>query len=1051
MKHRSLLPALATSLLLMGFACTGNDGAPGPVGPPGEAGPPGPAAEAGAADYQGTISGTVNDAAGAPLPGVSITTWPPSTTATSDAHGAFSLVVSVGEYNITASKASYAPYTLAAVPVAAKATTNVSLVLSFASTAPATITGTVTNSKESSPDPIAGAVVSVDGQGAKATTDATGAFTLTGVAPGPVFLSVTPPDPSTYLPGDLRNAIMVNPGATVTGVHMIVSARPSDAATYIGLNAICQACHGSLNQNTGDKVGAVQSAAHNRSLARIARDANGAAAGGAWARLLNPALQSPRTVMIPLAGSIAVPAGAIVTGTGTAWKSTAASNCGSGANLPCALQAGDVLGYTPKGLGWTVLGTIQSVDSDAQVTLAAAATFAPTVTSLPAGTPYSVERLSRTGYMHQWPEDANDIVAPFGSFPTNTGVKATNPNYDPNDPKVYDGTYGDGQVNVYLCNLKGRTLSTNGASKVTFPNDEYVAKFGGQPFTCSDGSFWDGTNTPTVPLVRIDVIYGGCGDVDGGMAPKENVGVFKQRYQGHLADVKVVSAWDPPYASVADRDRDSVTLPVQLLQSGSQVNGGYLMNGYHPTENAFPGESWTQRSRTFSHACAGCHATGMTIDLATASYKLPIPRDGTITTLNETVVTAYNFKDENITCEHCHGPASEHLAKGGGRATGIINPMYLTAEASRQLCGKCHGYDDAVSAKPDQTYGFEYPWNDDWKTKGLVGGGNFVPGVFELKDAFANFGERGTDDEAFWDPARTGGNLYGQAHRQQYTMLGHAVHTNNPYVKLTCVSCHDAHTTYLGSNDMDSIGVQSGTADVYQFPSSDYRDNSQCLSCHAGGGPLSFMKIDDEFAGLSKDDVAALFISSGGTVTKNDKQLPAPSGADTAASLGRIALAVAQHMQKRAGMSNAPYNPTGAGGTDTIGRCTGCHMPKLAKSGGYEQDVDDMGNLTIVQGDQASHVFDIVWPATAVALSRGGPTFRSGSYGQFVSATNVKYDLFGYMPNSCSECHIGARRPSMLCPDTKDSWPSYWPFNDPTADPNMQYVLNNCFTSTMAP
>lgn len=1027
MRVRSLPCALATIALAAVFACTGNDGPTGAVGPAGDAGAPGEAGPP--ASGQGTIAGTVKDGSGAPLAGVAITTRPPAGTATTDAKGAFTMPLPIGDYDVTASKTNYAPYTLTAVPVAAKITTNVSLVLSFASGAPATISGTVTNSKDTSPDPIPGAVVTVDGQTTKATTDAKGAFTLTGVAPGPVFLTVTPPDLSKYLPGDLRSAVMAAPGATVTGVQMVVSARPSDAATYVGLSAICQACHGSLNQNTGDKVGALQSSAHYRSLARIARDANGASVSGAWARLLNPTLESPRTVMIPLAGSITAPGGPVVAGTGTIWTST--------------LQPGDVLGYTPTGLGWTVIGTIQSVDGDTQVTLTAPATFAPTVGALPPGTTYGVQRLSRNAYTHEWPEDAGDIVAPFGAHPTDTGVVATNPNYDPNDPGIYNGTHADGQVSVYLCNLKGRTLSTNGAANVTFANDEYAVKFGGLPYTCSDGSFWDGTNPPAVPLVRIDVVYGGVGDVDATMGPHENMGVFAQRYQGHLADLKVVGSWQPAYASTADRDRDSVTLPVQLLQGGTQqVNGGYLLTGYQATENEFPGESWTQRTRTFSHACAGCHSTGLSIGASPVTINLQIPRDGTVTTMNESAITSFAYQDENITCEHCHGPASEHVAKGGGRANAIINPMYLTAEASRQLCGKCHAYDHGENAKPAQTYGYAYAWNDDWKTQGKVGGGNFVPGVFQLQDAFANFDKRTSDDQSFWDPARTGGNMYGQGRGQQYTMLGYAVHTNNPNQKLTCVSCHDAHSTYLGSNDMDSIGVQSPSGDVYAFPGADYRNNSLCLSCHAGSG---------SFSGLTKDDIAALSLAAGATVTKNDTPLQPPSASATNQSLANIALAVSNHMADQAKMSNAPYNPTGAGGQDAIGRCTTCHMPKTGTLGGWEVDVDDMGNLALLAGDQASHVFDIAWPATSTAVGRSGPTYPAGSYGQFVSATNATYDLFGYMPNSCNECHQGARRPSWACPHTTSPWPSYWPLNDPTADPDLQYVMSSCFPTTMAP
>ena len=126
---------------------------------------------------------------------------------------------------------------------------------------------------------------------------------------------------------------------------------------------------------------------------------------------------------------------------------------------------------------------------------------------------------------------------------------------------------------------------------VAFAYDEYVMKFGGSPWTCNDGTFWDGTNTPAAPLVRIDVIYGGCGDKDASQNKKDNVGIFKQRFQGRMADVKVVSSWTPPYATQADRDRDSLTLPVQTMESGDRVNGGFKMNGYHPTEQKFPGDS----------------------------------------------------------------------------------------------------------------------------------------------------------------------------------------------------------------------------------------------------------------------------------------------------------------------------------------------------------------------------------------------------------------------------------------------------------------------------
>jgi hypothetical protein len=1013
------------AVALLAFAtlgCEGPRGATGPAGPAGQDGTPGQNGTPGTPGVdKGMIGGTVRDAQKQPIAGVAITTVPASTTAMSDASGVFKLTdVPVGTYSVVAAKAGYTSYTLAGVGVAGGILTNISLALTVDSTLPGTISGTITDARADTnrnipANPIAGATVTAEGQTASAVTDAQGHYTLSGVVPGPVFVAVASPDPSQYLPTETREAVDLAPGDAVTGVDLILSSRPSDAATYVGMNdsgGCANACHGANNQFTGNKIKSVSGSAHNRSLTRIARDATYKAVAGAWTRLLNPTLTKPRTVMIPLAGTIAVTGGATtVTGTGTAFSSGGAAN---------ALAVGDTLGYTPVGLGWTPIGTVQAIADDTHLTLAANPAFAPGVTSL-AGAQYSVARLSSNGHTHMWPEGSTDIVAP--AWP---GVKATNPNYEVNDPNIYGGAskYADGQVNVYLCNLK---------DGVTFVNDEYAMKFGGLPYTCADGSFWDGVTTPAVPLVRIDVIYGGQGDKDAAMVTKKNVGVFKQRYQGHLADIKAVTLWSPPYTSTADRDRDSLTLPIQVLESGDRVNGGFKMNGYHPTEQKFPGESWTQRTRTFSHACAGCHATGLTIDWDMTTINLQIPRDGTITTMTNAAIKTYSYKDENITCEHCHGPGSEHVI-GGGNGNRIINPAYLTADAERQVCGKCHAYDDATNAKPEQTYGFEFPWNTDWSNK--IGNGNFVAGVFNLSDSFDNWAERLDDDEALWDPGKTGGKLYGQAHRQQYTMLSYAVHTNNPYEKVTCTKCHSPHSAGLASD----TGEQGASGITYDFNSLRYETNVLCLSCHREEGP---------FVSVTVDSVAAVHAASPGGTVKKDGVAWVPDAPTLDAAQAQIAAAVSQHMTDKAKMSNVVYDPTNE--AMPTGRCTSCHMPKVAKSGGYYTGLDFNGNEAVIEGDQSSHVFDIIWPYQATALSRGGPSFQSGYYGQTIGPSGVKYDKFTYMPNSCSKCHTGARKASLFCPDTATVWPSYWPFNDATADPNGAWPLANCFSSLSAP
>ena len=88
---------------------------------------------------------------------------------------------------------------------------------------------------------VKGAIVTVEGQNAKATTAANGSFKLTGVAPGSVYLYVKTPS-AAYLDGETLKAIPVKGGAKVTGVEITLSGRPSAAATYVGRKN-CAGCH----------------------------------------------------------------------------------------------------------------------------------------------------------------------------------------------------------------------------------------------------------------------------------------------------------------------------------------------------------------------------------------------------------------------------------------------------------------------------------------------------------------------------------------------------------------------------------------------------------------------------------------------------------------------------------------------------------------------------------------------------------------------------------------------------------------------------------------
>ncbi len=458
----------------------------------------------------------------------------------------------------------------------------------------------------------------------------------------------------------------------------------------------------------------------------------------------------------------------------------------------------------------------------------------------------------------------------------------------------------------------------------------YSMKFGG---TASDCTVADGTFVP------LSGTYGGEGD--GGIGNVPNLGKFKQRYLAKLADVPFANGWT--YTTAADKARDFLIMPVQITQSG---DGAPTLGGYH-------GNDWTSQGRTFSRACAGCHNTGMSITWDATS----------------TFIASYSYIDLNITCERCHGPGSLHAGGGGGKANNIINPLYLTADAERQVCGQCHAADSGKSFDPSGAFGYAY----DAANASALGGGIYVPGVYDVADYIKGLGV----------PLASGGGfdawpdgLHGKAHRQQFPELAASVHANNPFLKITCSSCHDTHNLVQGPK---AFTTTSG-ANTYVFTKPTFKSNVLCVACHATHGP---------YADLTKDDIAAVFVDAGGAVTKDGTALTFTPVQITAAK-SKVALSVGNHMQVKVNMGVAAYNPLNE--AVPTGRCASCHMPKTGKSGGYTTGLDANGASALVEGDEGSHKFDVIWPAQSAALKKltGG------------ADTDI-------MPNSCGKCHAGAR------------------------------------------
>jgi hypothetical protein len=412
-----------------------------------------------------------------------------------------------------------------------------------------------------------------------------------------------------------------------------------------------------------------------------------------------------------------------------------------------------------------------------------------------------------------------------------------------------------------------------------------------------------------------------------------------------------MTKWTVPYASTADRDRDYLILPVYLVQDG---NTDPALGAVSPKFYKIYPDKWPKQVRTTGRLCSGCHNTGLKI-----AYS-----DGA-----DPLLTEYSYKDINITCERCHGPGSEHVSPPSGvsRSDRIILPPLLTAKAALESCGQCHAAHAGSSGVPSGA--FKMPFNGEHLDD--LGNGVFVPGLYDLSTFIKGFGVSKLDGGGVetW-PDR----VHSIGHSQQLPMVSSSIHANNPYERLACFDCHDAHSTWHGPERFE--------AGEYELRNPRMNDNALCLGCHATHGP---------FAGVSAEDVAAAHVDEvrkGGSVATFDAVRVMEARATIAAAVG-------VHMEEEASMGMAVYDPLDP--SLPVGRCTTCHMAKIGKKNdtvdltqwhlGYDAD----GDSALVDGNVANHVFDVVWPWQSGILKKEGGT-----------------DL-DIMPNSCGLCHEGSR------------------------------------------
>jgi hypothetical protein len=412
-----------------------------------------------------------------------------------------------------------------------------------------------------------------------------------------------------------------------------------------------------------------------------------------------------------------------------------------------------------------------------------------------------------------------------------------------------------------------------------------------------------------------------------GTGATPNQGYWQQEYLVNIGPGAAKPAWVA--WDTTGTPQDMLALPLAWNQRAQ-----YWANApdYNPTQGG-----------TFAKVCAGCHDTGPSLAVDANAN-----------------VTSYVAGSQNIACERCHGPGSDHVANLNAKS--IINPAYITAQAQNEMCGQCHS--NAI-ASTQPAGAFDFAWN----SQATAGGGNFIPGVHQLAN-FAVLPLYG-DPTNYWP-----GGVFPNLDHMTFIDVTASIHNTNPYEKVTCTSCHDPHGVQGGPYQFARTDT-AGSQYTFQTNAAVLRNDVLCLACHA---------THDDFSAVALADVANYHVSQGGAAQKNGAAY-SPSSTDQSASETVVADVVNAHMQAQAGMP-AYFDPTGSINGQPVGRCSSCHMMKTAWTSNFLfSGPDANGKTADVSGDVSSHSFQV---ATVEAAALGVP------------GATMWQEI---MPNACGSCH----------------------------------------------
>ena len=244
---------------------------------------------------------------------------------------------------------------------------------------------------------------------------------------------------------------------------------------------------------------------------------------------------------------------------------------------------------------------------------------------------------------------------------------------------------------------------------------------------------------------------------------------------------------------------------------------------------------WTRPAQNWNYMCAECHSTNLQkgYDPATLSYQT-------------------TWSEIDVSCEACHGPASEHLAwardkRDDGSALDPAHPKGLSirlkgadARTQVEMCGRCHSRRRVVSDQyhPGRSY-FDHYALETLAPELYHADGQQLDEVYEmgsfLQSKMYHKGVKCTDCH---DPHTTrlvaqGNALCSRCHdAKRFDVPEH--HRHKPGGEgAACVACHMAEKTYMQVDPRRDHSFQVPRPDLTQ----ELGVPNACNGCHRDQSP----------------------------------------------------------------------------------------------------------------------------------------------------------------------------------------------------------------------